>query len=226
MPSPSDLPEPERERERLYSDLRDIGDVRPGTLNPVRHKCGKSNCVCADPSHTGHGEEYILSKKVAGKTVAAHFRPGPALDKAQREVANHKRFRGLVQEIDEVNERICEASRLALWRRISPLGRAKSKGLFKQLQANFSAEVERLSQLAGRQLFDPLAKGLASVELATRIAMIKKIQTTIDRRAETVVEGEVVLWIARQEVRAFRPDDSRWPQLASKSASPEAGSSS
>ena len=109
MPSPSDLPELERERERMYSDLRDIGDFRPGTLNAVRHKCGKPNCACADPSHPGHGEEYILSKKVAGKTVAAHFRPGPALDKAQREVANYKRFRGLVHAMVEVNERICEA---------------------------------------------------------------------------------------------------------------------
>ena len=108
MPSPSDLPELERERERMYSDLRDIGDFRPGTLNAVRHKCGKPNCACADPSHPGHGEEYILSKKVAGKTVAAHFRPGPALDKAQGEVANYKRFRGIVQDVVEVNEKICE----------------------------------------------------------------------------------------------------------------------
>jgi hypothetical protein len=94
--------------------LLDVGDFRPGTLNAVRHGCGKPNCACADPSHPGHGEDYILSKKVGGKTVAAHFRPGPALDKARREVANYKRFRGLVQEIVEVNERICAARPVSL----------------------------------------------------------------------------------------------------------------
>ena len=108
MASASDLPELEDQRERLQVDLAQVGDFRPGTLNAVRHRCGKPNCVCAEPGHPGHGEEYILSKKVAGKTVAAHFRPGPGLEKARREVANYKRFRGLVQELVEVNERICE----------------------------------------------------------------------------------------------------------------------
>jgi hypothetical protein len=50
---------------------------------------------------------------VAGKTVAAHFKPGPQLEKVQREVANYKHFRGLVEEIVEVNERICEARPVA-----------------------------------------------------------------------------------------------------------------
>lgn len=128
MPVPYDLPELEHERDRIYSDLRDVGDFRPGTLNAVRHRCGKPNCVCADPTHPGHGEEYILSKKVAGKTVAAHFRPGPALDKAQREVANYKRFRGLVQEIVEVNERICEARPVSPLVADQPSGEGKKGG--------------------------------------------------------------------------------------------------
>ena len=127
MPPPSDLPDLERERERMYSNLRDIGDFRPGTLNAVRHKCGKPNCACADPSHPGHGEEYILSKKVAGKTAATHFRRGPALDKAQREVANYKRFRGLVEEIVEVNEQICEARPVAALAADQPPAEAEGK---------------------------------------------------------------------------------------------------
>jgi len=106
LPSPSDLPELERERERMYSDLRDIGDFRPGTLNAVRHKWGKPHCACEDPNHPGHGEEYILAKKVAGKKVATHFRPGPALDKSGRDVANYKRFRGLGQAMVEITEQI------------------------------------------------------------------------------------------------------------------------
>ena len=43
----------------------------------------------------------------------------------------------------------------------------------KQLQADFSAEAERLSQLAVGQLHDPCAKGLAAVEPVIRIALIR-----------------------------------------------------
>ena len=128
MPSLSDLQELEREGERVYSDLQGVGDFRSGTLNAVRHKCGKPNCACADPSHPGHGQDYILSKKVAGKTVAAHFRPGPALERAQREVANYKGFRGLVQEIVEVNERICDARPVSRLASDQPSGEGKKRG--------------------------------------------------------------------------------------------------
>lgn len=128
MPSPYDLPELEHERERMYSELRNVGDFRPGTLNSVRHRCGKPNCVCANPSHPGHGQEHILSRKVAGKTVATHFRPGPALEKAQREVANYKRFRGLVQEIVAVNEQICEARPASPLAEEQPSGEGKGRG--------------------------------------------------------------------------------------------------
>lgn len=38
-----------------------------------------------------------------------HLRPGPELDKARREVAEHERFRDLVGQVTEVNEAICSA---------------------------------------------------------------------------------------------------------------------
>ena len=38
-----------------------------------------------------------------------HVKPGPELDKLEREVANYERFRALVAEVTEVNEAICEA---------------------------------------------------------------------------------------------------------------------
>lgn len=109
MPDRSHLPDLQQQRARLYFELAASGDFRPGSLNEVRHRCGKPNCACADPTHPGHGQQFILTKKMAGKTVAEYFKPGPALDKAQREVGNYNRFRGLVQEVVEVNEQICEA---------------------------------------------------------------------------------------------------------------------
>ena len=110
-----DLAELERRREQLRQDLAAVGDFRPGSLSAVTRRCGKANCACASPEHPGHGPQHLLTKKVAGKTVTVHLRPGPELEKARVEVANYKRFRALVDELIEVNASICQA------RPVSPL---------------------------------------------------------------------------------------------------------
>ena len=127
MPDPSHLPDLEEQRAGLYSELASTGDFRPGSLNEVRHRCGKPNCACADPDHPGHGQQFILTKKVAGKTVAEYFKPGPALDKAQREVANYKHFRRIVQDVVEVNEKICETRTVSALAGDQPPGEAGGK---------------------------------------------------------------------------------------------------
>src|SRR5258708_23029237 len=48
-------------------------------------RCGKPNCACARPGHRGHGPQWNLTRRVGGKTVNVHLRPGPELDKAERE---------------------------------------------------------------------------------------------------------------------------------------------
>ena len=110
MPEEADeLPELERRREELYSELSQVGDFRPGSLNEVRRKCGKPNCACAAPGHPGHGPQYNLTRRVEGRTRTRHLRPGPELDKARREAAAYQRFRDLVGQVTEVNEAICAA---------------------------------------------------------------------------------------------------------------------
>jgi hypothetical protein len=104
-----DLAGLEARRARLYADLSRVGDFRRGALNAVRRKCGKPNCACAAPGHPGHGPQYNLTRRVGGKTVTVHLRPGPELEKAEREVAEYQRFRALVDEVAEVNEAICGA---------------------------------------------------------------------------------------------------------------------
>src|SRR5271166_2984624 len=104
-----ELPELERRREELYRELGRVGDFRPGSLNEVRRKCGKPNCACAAPGHPGHGPQWNLTRKAGGRTRTIHLRPGPELDKARREVAEHERFRDLVGQVTEVNEAICAA---------------------------------------------------------------------------------------------------------------------
>src|SRR5436305_8400560 len=110
-----DLPALEQRRERLRAELAGVGEFRPGSLSAVMRRCGKHNCACASPDHPGHGPQHLLTRKVGGKTVTVHLRPGPELDKTRVEVGNYKRFRRLVDELIEVNEAICAA------RPISPL---------------------------------------------------------------------------------------------------------
>lgn len=109
MPDDPDLAGLEAERARLYASLGQVGDFRRGALNAVRRKCGKPNCACAQPGHPGHGPQYNLTKWARGKTVNVHLKPGPALEKARREVAEYERFKDLTGQIAEVNEVICDA---------------------------------------------------------------------------------------------------------------------
>jgi hypothetical protein len=104
-----ELAELERRREDLYRELARVGDFRRGSLNEVRRKCGKPNCACAAPEHPGHGPQWNLTRTAGGRTRAVHLRPGPELEKARREVAEHERFRDLVGQVTEVNEAICRA---------------------------------------------------------------------------------------------------------------------
>jgi hypothetical protein len=104
-----ELAELERRREELYRELGQVGDFRRGSLNEVRRKCGKPNCACAAPEHPGHGPQWNLTRTVDGRTRAVHLKPGPELDKARREVAEHERFRDLIGRVTAVNEAICQA---------------------------------------------------------------------------------------------------------------------
>jgi hypothetical protein len=99
----------ERRRAELLGVLAQVGDFRRGALNVVWRRCGKPNCACAQPGHRGHGPQYNLTRRAGGKTVNVHLRPGPELDKVQREVAEHQRFLGLVEEVTTVSEAICAA---------------------------------------------------------------------------------------------------------------------
>jgi hypothetical protein len=97
----------ERRRAELFALITQVGDFRRGALNAVWRKCGKPNCACAQPGHRGHGPQYNLTRRAGGKTVNVHLRPGPELEKAEREVAEHQRFADLVEEVSQVSEAIC-----------------------------------------------------------------------------------------------------------------------
>src|ERR1017187_9223245 len=94
-----DLPGLDRRRAELLDLMRQVGDFRRGALNVVYRKCGKPNCACAQPGHRGHGPQYNLTRRAGGKTVNTHLKPGPELEKAEREVAGHRGFGGLGGEV-------------------------------------------------------------------------------------------------------------------------------
>ena len=109
MAGDPDLTGLEAERARLYAELSGVGDFRRGTLSAVFRRCGKPNCRCAQPGERGHGPQWNWTRWDGGKTVTAHPRPGPELDKAEREAAQWERFRSLTGQIEQVNEAICDA---------------------------------------------------------------------------------------------------------------------
>jgi hypothetical protein len=109
LPSERDISGLERRRAELFGLIAQVGDFRRGALNAVWRKCGKPNCACAQPGHRGHGPQYNLTRRVGGKTVNTHLKPGPELEKAGREVAEHQRFQDMVEEVTVVSEALCAA---------------------------------------------------------------------------------------------------------------------
>jgi len=107
MSEPS-LPELEAERALLYARLAATGDFRRGSVSENYRKCGKLNCACAQPGHPGHGPRFLWTRsqgraKRIGRQLAA-----AEVEKVRREIARHAEFAETVEQIAEVNEKICE----------------------------------------------------------------------------------------------------------------------
>jgi hypothetical protein len=101
------LPQLEARRTDLFRQVTAIGDLRRGSITATSGKCGKPSCHCAQRDDPGHGPNFRLTRKVAGKTVTETFPSSATLRKAQQEVAEFHRFQQLCGEIVEVSEKIC-----------------------------------------------------------------------------------------------------------------------
>jgi hypothetical protein len=104
----SALADMERKRESLYKQLQETGDFRRGTISTSYRKCGKKNCACAQAGHPGHGPQHLWNTTIKGKSYAKSLKLGSEMEKYLEEIANHKRFLKLCEELVEVNERICD----------------------------------------------------------------------------------------------------------------------
>jgi hypothetical protein len=108
MTEPS-LPELEAERDRLYAQLSAIGDFRRGSVSENYRRCGKPNCACAGPDHPGHGPRFLWTRTARGRGTVGRQLSAGEVDRVRREVARHGEFTSTVEQIAEVNEKICEA---------------------------------------------------------------------------------------------------------------------
>ena len=108
MTEPS-LPELEAERDRLYAQLSAVGDFRRGSVSENYRKCGKPNCACAQADHPGHGPRFLWTRTARGRGTVGRQLAAAEVDKVRREVARHGEFAATVEQIAEVNEKICEA---------------------------------------------------------------------------------------------------------------------
>ncbi|MCC6133156.1 MAG: hypothetical protein IT186_24765 [Acidobacteria bacterium] len=109
MPSPpNDIQTLEQRRAELKAKLSEVGDLRPGSLTERYRRCGKTGCHCAGMDSEGHGPSWSLTREVGGKTVTRVI-PARAVAQTREQIAEHRRFRGLVRELVESSEQLCDA---------------------------------------------------------------------------------------------------------------------
>jgi hypothetical protein len=112
MAEPS-IRELEALRDRLYAQLSAVGDFRRGSVSENWRKCGKPNCACADPDHPGHGPRLLWTRSEGRRKRVGRQLAAAEVEKVRREIARHAEFTAAVEQIVEVNERICEARPVA-----------------------------------------------------------------------------------------------------------------
>ena len=104
---PQSVPELQLKRSQLAAQLSRLGDLRPGSVTGIVRRCGKPSCHCAQPDDPGHGPTLRLTYKVQGKTISEALPTPASVRKAEREIAEFRRFQELSRSFLEVNEKIC-----------------------------------------------------------------------------------------------------------------------
>ena len=104
---PDSLPDLESRRADLLDSLSSLGDLRPGSIVGAIRRGGKPTCHCAQPDDPGHGPSLRLTHKRKGKTITEALSTPTAVRKAERDVAEFRKFQEFGHEFVEVNEKIC-----------------------------------------------------------------------------------------------------------------------
>ena len=104
---PQSLFDLEQQRELLAQRIAQLGDLRPGSVTSTSGRCGKPDCRCHQPGQPGHGPNFRLTYKVDGKTVSEALPTPAAIQKAEREVEEFRKFQQLTREFVGTNAEIC-----------------------------------------------------------------------------------------------------------------------
>ena len=102
------LADVEQRRQAIAQQVAQLGDLRAGSITSTSGRCGKPGCRCHQPGQPVHGPNLRLTYKVDGKTVSESLPTSAAIHKAEREVAEFRKFQQLTREFIETNAEICQ----------------------------------------------------------------------------------------------------------------------
>ena len=108
MMMPTSLESLAERRVQITDQIAGLGDLRCGSITSTTGRCGKPNCHCHRPKDPGHGPNLRLTYKVQGKTVTESLSEPTAARKAEREIAEFRKYQVLHKEFLEVNAQICQ----------------------------------------------------------------------------------------------------------------------
>jgi hypothetical protein len=97
----------EHRRQEIANQIAQLGDLRAGSVTSTSGRCGEPGCRCHQPGQPGHGPNLRLTYKVAGKSVSESLPTPAAIHKAEREVAEFRKFQQLSRGFVETNAEIC-----------------------------------------------------------------------------------------------------------------------
>jgi hypothetical protein len=104
---PRSLADLEQRRQQIAQQIAQLGDLRAGSVTSTSGRCGKPECRCHQPGQPGHGPNLRLTYKIAGKSVSESLPTAAAIHKAEREVAEFRKFQQLSREFVDANAEIC-----------------------------------------------------------------------------------------------------------------------
>ena len=94
-------------RSAVLRQISELGDFQPGSIANAFRRCGKPGCHCAKPNDPGHGPHAQLTQKIEGKTVTQNLPSQAAVHKAEKEIAEFRKFQTLTGELVDINRKIC-----------------------------------------------------------------------------------------------------------------------
>lgn len=105
---PESIQDLESRRTELVKQFARLGDLRSGSISNTSGRCGKPNCRCHQPGQPVHGPNPRLTYKVEGKSATESLPTPAAQKKAEREIAEFRRFQQLMRDFIAVNSKICQ----------------------------------------------------------------------------------------------------------------------